>query len=129
MSISIQNALDYLVGVNGLIAAAVVDAQTGTIFDIKKSSGHEDFDILYSAHAESKSLNEKLKSMEELGLTNTLESVQLTLIDQYHLVYPMPSINSIYLYCILERAKVDINEVRGLMSTVVQRINVQSISI
>lgn len=129
MSISIQNALDYLVGINGLIAAAVVDAHTGTIFDIKKSPGHEDFDILFSAHAESKSLNEKLKSMEELGLTNTLESVQLTLIDQYHLVYPMPSINSIYLYCILERSKADINQVRGLMSTVVQRINVQSISI
>ncbi|MGL4667914.1 MAG: hypothetical protein ACRCWR_08285 [Saezia sp.] len=127
MPLNIENALNDLVNLNGFIAAALVDARSSTIFTTKKSPEHADFDIELSAKAESRAMNEKLNSIYELGLGSGLESVQIELANQYHLICPLPNVPSIFIYCILDRSKANFMRARELMASIAPQINMQNI--
>lgn len=129
MQITVEKALDKLVDLNGFIGAAIVDAQTGAIFSMQQNPTHSEFPIEQSALADAKAMNEKVKSIQALGLGNALENIQIVLTHQYHLICPLPNINSIFIYCVLERPQANLLQARELMASIAQRLNAQYIQI
>lgn len=87
--------------VNGVIASAVVDMDSGMTLAAK--SNRSDFDLTVASAYNSELVKQKLKIMRALGLTSGLEDMLLTLTDQIHLIKLLPG-ESTFLYLAAERS-------------------------
>jgi predicted regulator of Ras-like GTPase activity (Roadblock/LC7/MglB family) len=87
--------------VNGVIAAAVVDLDSGMTLAAKSNRG--DFDLAVASAYNSEFVKQKMKIMKALNLKATLEDILLTLSDQLHLIKFLPGGTS-FLYLAAERS-------------------------
>jgi len=87
--------------VNGVIASAVVDMESGMTLAAK--SNRSDFDLTVASAYNSELVKQKLKIMKALGLKAGLEDMLLTLTDQIHLIKLFPESGS-FLYLAADRA-------------------------
>jgi hypothetical protein len=87
--------------VNGVIAAAVVDLDSGMTLAAKSNRG--DFDLAVASAYNSEFVKQKMKIMKALNLKASLEDILLTLSDQLHLIKFLPGGTS-FLYLAAERS-------------------------
>lgn len=99
--------------VNGVIAAAIVDLESGMTLAAKTNRG--DFDLAVASAYNSELVKQKMKIMKTLNLKSTLEDMLLTLTDQYHLIRFLPGGNA-FLYLATERATTNLAIVRNAVS-------------
>ena len=96
MSSSMTEALSMLTGIQGFIAAAVVDSESGMIF---ASEVRGDFAIEMAAAANTEVVKSKLQAMTGIGLGDDyIEDILITLGTQYHLIRPLKINPSIFIY-------------------------------
>jgi predicted regulator of Ras-like GTPase activity (Roadblock/LC7/MglB family) len=86
--------------VNGVIASAVVDLESGMTLAAK--SNRSDFDLAVASAYNSELVKQKMKIMKALDLKSTLEDMLLTLSDQFHLIRFLPGGTS-FLYLAAEK--------------------------
>lgn len=86
--------------VNGVVASAVVDLESGMTLAAK--SNRADFDLAVASAYNSELVKQKMKIMKALNLKSTLEDMLLTLSDQFHLIKFLPGGNS-FLYLAAEK--------------------------
>ena len=99
---ALMEAINKVEGdVNGVIASAVVDMDSGMTLAAK--SNRADFDLTVASAYNSELVKQKLKIMKALGLNSGLEDMLLTLTDQIHLIKVLPG-NASFLYLAAERA-------------------------
>jgi hypothetical protein len=87
--------------VNGVIATAVVDLESGMTLAAK--SNRPDFDLAVASAYNSELVKQKMKIMRALNLKSSLEDMLLTLSDQFHLIKFLPGGTS-FLYLAAERS-------------------------
>src|SRR5215469_8823711 len=87
--------------VNGVIATAVVDLESGMTLAAK--TNRADFDLAVASAYNSELVKQKLKIMRALNLKCALEDMLLTLSDQFHLIKFLPGGTS-FLYLAAERS-------------------------
>jgi len=87
--------------VNGVVATAVVDLDSGMTLAAK--SNRSDFDLAVASAYNSELVKQKMKIMKALNLKATLEDVLLTLSDQFHLIKFLPGATS-FLYIAAEKS-------------------------
>jgi predicted regulator of Ras-like GTPase activity (Roadblock/LC7/MglB family) len=87
--------------VNGVIAAAVVDLESGMTLAAK--TNRPDFDLAVASAYNSELVKQKMKIMRALNLKSTLEDMLLTLSDQFHLIKFLAGGNS-FLYMAADRS-------------------------
>jgi predicted regulator of Ras-like GTPase activity (Roadblock/LC7/MglB family) len=86
--------------VSGVIAAAIVDLESGMTLAAK--SNRADFDLSVASAYNSELVKQKLKIVRALNLKTTLEDMLLTLGDQFHLIKFLPGGGS-FLYLAADR--------------------------
>ncbi len=86
--------------VNGVIATAVVDLESGMTLAAK--SNRSDFDLTVASAYNSELVKQKMKIMRALGLKSNLEDMVLTLTDQIHLIKILPG-NATFIYLAADR--------------------------
>src|SRR5215510_2201972 len=74
--------------VNGVIATAAVDLESGMTLAAKTNKG--DFDLTVASAYNSELVKQKMKIMKALNLKVSLEDMLLTLTDQFHLIKLLP---------------------------------------
>jgi predicted regulator of Ras-like GTPase activity (Roadblock/LC7/MglB family) len=87
--------------VTGVVAAAVVDLDSGMTLAAK--SNRSDFDLAVAGAYNSELVKQKMKIMKALNLKSTLEDMLLTLSDQFHLIKFLPG-GTTFLYIAAERS-------------------------
>ena len=87
--------------VNGVIATAVVDLESGMTLAAK--TNRSDFDLAVASAYNSELVKQKMKIMRALNLKSSLEDMLLTLSDQFHLIKFLPGGTS-FLYLAAERS-------------------------
>jgi len=87
--------------VNGVIATAVVDLESGMTLAAK--SNRPDFDLAVASAYNSELVKQKMKIMRALNLKSSLEDMLLTLSDQFHLIKFLPGGTS-FLYLAADRS-------------------------
>jgi hypothetical protein len=87
--------------VNGVIATAVVDLESGMTLAAK--SNRSDFDLAVASAYNSELVKQKMKIMRALNLKSSLEDMLLTLSDQFHLIKFLPGGTS-FLYLAADRS-------------------------
>lgn len=87
--------------VNGVIATAAVDLESGMTLAAKTNRG--EFDLAVASAYNSELVKQKLKIMKALNLQTALEDMLITLSDQIHLIKILPGHTS-FLYLAAERS-------------------------
>src|SRR5262245_61976360 len=87
--------------VNGVIAAAVVDLESG--MTLASKTNRPEFDLTVASAYNSELVKQKMKIMQALHLKANLEDMLLTLTDQLHLIKILPG-NASFLYLAADRS-------------------------
>lgn len=98
---NINECLNELMKVDGAMAASVVDAKSGMALGTIGSG----FNLEIAAAGNSEVVKSKLKTMQNLGLKDKIEDILITLGQQYHLIRPLSSAPSLFIYFVLNRAQ------------------------
>jgi predicted regulator of Ras-like GTPase activity (Roadblock/LC7/MglB family) len=99
--------------VNGVVATAVVDLDSGMTLAAK--SNRSDFDLAVASAYNSELVKQKMKIMKALNLKDGLEDMLLTLSSQFHLIKFLPG-GSSFLYIAAEKAGTNLAILRNAVA-------------
>jgi hypothetical protein len=101
---TVAESLKQLLRTDGAMCAALVDANSGMML----GSAGTGLDLELAAAGNTEVVRAKLKTMQILGLSDTLEDILITLGKQYHIIRPLQAKAGIFLYLVLDKAKANL---------------------
>lgn len=101
MPISIKQAMEQAMTIDGAMAAALVDYRSGMCLAQTGSALNLDL----AAAGNTQVVRAKLETIESLGLRKGIEDILITLVDQYHLIRLAPNHPGLFLYLVLDKNK------------------------
>ena len=101
---TVTDSLKQLLRIDGAMCAALVDANSGMML----GSAGSGLDLELAAAGNTEVVRAKLKTMQILGLNDTIEDILITLGRQYHIVRPLQAKAGIFLYLVLDKAKANL---------------------
>lgn len=110
---NIKQTLDTIMGMDGAIAAALVDWQSGMTLGTAGTG----LNIELAAAGNTNVVRAKLSVMKDLKLKGTIEDILITLEDQYHLIRMLKSNTSLFLYVALDRNKANLGLARHSLAS------------
>lgn len=97
-----DNAVSQMLNVDGALAAAVVDFDSGMLL---AGGGSAAIDLEIAAAGNTEVMRAKMKTMEMLGLKDEVEDILISLGRQYQLIRPLQRHNGLFLYTVLDKSK------------------------
>jgi hypothetical protein len=101
---TVTDALKGLLGVDGALCAALVDANSGMML----GSAGTGLDLELAAAGNTEVVRAKLRTMKNLGLNDAIEDILITLSKQYHIIRPVQAKPGIFLYVVLDRVRANL---------------------
>lgn len=101
---TVADSLKQLLRTDGAMCAALVDANSGMML----GSAGTGLDLELAAAGNTEVVRAKLKTMQILGLSDTIEDILITLGKQYHIIRPLQAKAGIFLYVVLDKAKANL---------------------
>lgn len=98
-------SLTALEGIDGFVAAALVDSESGLAM-AKAGSGGFDLDLAAAGNTEV--VKAKRKVAGALQLDDDIEDILITLGKAYHMIRPLETNKSLFIYLVLDRKKANL---------------------
>ena len=98
---SLNESLSQLLSVDGALCAAVVDCSSGMLL----GSAGTGVDMELAAAGNTEVVRAKNKTLQALGLQDTIDDILITLGKQYHIIRPLATKDGIFIYLVLDKAK------------------------
>jgi predicted regulator of Ras-like GTPase activity (Roadblock/LC7/MglB family) len=117
---SVNDSLQSLMGIEGAMAAAIVDANSGMV--LGKIGAGVDLDIAGAGNTEV--VRAKMKTMKALGLNDKIEDILITLGKQYHILRPMTDKPGVFAYLVLDKARANLALARLKTADVESQLNI-----
>ncbi|MFV5595042.1 roadblock/LC7 domain-containing protein [Acinetobacter junii] len=106
--------------IKGLIVLALIDAYDGSILEY---FGDEFFNIDLADAEGANLLSYQRQLMAELDSNDYLEGVLVTMRDQYHIVTPLETNHTLFLYAVLDRTNTNLAFARYEIQQVERNLN------
>ena len=97
-----DNAVSKMLNVEGALAAAVADFDSGMLL---AGGGSAAIDLEIAAAGNTEVMRAKMKTMKMLGLKDEIEDILISLGRQYELIRPLQRHNGLFLYSVLDKSK------------------------
>lgn len=101
MANNIEHSLTELLNIDGAMAAALVDSESGMA--LGTAGGGVNLDVAAAGNTEV--IKSKQKVMGSLGLKDKIEDILISLGSQYHLIRPLGTHSNLFFYLVLNRSK------------------------
>ncbi|MEV0164484.1 hypothetical protein ACGFJC_37820 [Nonomuraea fuscirosea] len=111
-------SLKEMMSIDGTIGAAIVDHGSGMA--LGTLGGSKDLDLQVAAAGNTEVVKAKLRTMDSLGLKETIEDILITLGTQYHIIRPITGRGGkgLFLYLALDRSRANLalarHQLRGI---------------
>jgi hypothetical protein len=111
---NIKQTLDEIMQLDGAIAAAVVDWQSGMTLGTVGSG----MNIEVAAAGNTNVIRAKLEVMKDLKLKGGIEDILITLTDQYHLIRTLGANDNLFIYVAFKRAQANLGLARHKLAEI-----------
>ena len=101
---SLNESLSQLLSVDGALCAAVVDSSSGMLL----GSAGTGVDMELAAAGNTEVVRAKNKTLQALGLQDTIDDILITLGKQYHIIRPLATKDGIFIYLVLDKARANL---------------------
>lgn len=101
---TLNESLNQLQAVEGALCAAIVDSSSGMLL----GSIGTGVDMELAAAGNTEVVRAKHKTMQALGLQDTIDDILITLGKQYHIIRPMASKEGVFIYVVLDKARANL---------------------
>jgi hypothetical protein len=120
---SLDEALQQLLSIEGATGAAIVDYGSGMAL---AQGGSPSFDLGIAAAGNSNVVRAKLATMRDLGVTDEIDDILITLSSQYHLINVLntQNANGLFLYLVLNSASANLALARHKLKGIAAQIQV-----
>ena len=101
---SLNESLSQLLSVDGALCAAIVDRSSGMLL----GSAGTGVDMELAAAGNTEVVRAKNKTLQALGLQDTIDDILITLGKQYHIIRPLATKDGIFIYLVLDKARANL---------------------
>lgn len=110
---NLQKLVDGLLTLDGAIAAAIVDFESGML--LAHGNKQNNFDLEVVAARGSEVIRAKLKTIKMLQMQDEIHDILITLGTQYHLMCPCKHRENMFLYLAIDRKTANLSLSRRAM--------------
>lgn len=120
---SLDDALQQLLAIEGATGAAIVDYASGMAL---AQGGNPSFDLGIAAAGNSNVVRAKLVTMRDLGVTDEIDDILITLTSQYHLINVLntKNANGLFIYLVLTKTSANLALARHKLKAIAAQIEV-----
>jgi hypothetical protein len=121
---NLETSLKEAMAIDGTIGVALVDHTSGMA--LGTAGGGRDLDLNVAAAGNTDVVRAKLRTLEMLGLPETIEDILITLDSQYHLIRPLTgkSGKGLFLYVAMDRRRANLAMARHNLRQIEQNLEV-----
>ncbi|MEV4162662.1 hypothetical protein [Nonomuraea dietziae] len=121
---SMDVSLKEMMAIDGALGAVVVDYGSGMA--LGALGGSKDLDLQVAAAGNTEVVKAKLRTMESLGLKDTIEDILISLTGQYHIIRPMTGRGGkgLFLYLALDRGRANLAMARHQLRAIEEKLEV-----
>nr|WP_018636899.1 hypothetical protein [Parafrankia elaeagni] len=121
---SVDLALKEAMEIDGATAVALVDFTSG--MTLGTLGGNHTFDLEVAAAGNTEVIRAKIRTMESLGLADTIEDILITLGRQYHLIRLLQSHTGrgLFLYLVLDKGRANLAMARHRLRSIESQLDI-----
>lgn len=101
---NIKETLEKLLSVDGAVASAVVDSESGLML----GGAGTGIDLELAAAGNTEVVRAKLKTMRSLNLKENIDDILITLENQYHIIKLSAASPGLFVYFVLDKSKANL---------------------
>ena len=117
---NIDQTLQAIMGIDGAMAAALVDWNSGMTLGTIGSG----LNIEIAAAGNTNVVRSKLSVMKDLKLKDSIEDILITLTSQYHMIRPLSSNANLFIYVAFDRGKANLGLARHKLAEIEKDLKV-----
>ena len=114
-TMDVNSTLNEAMTIAGAVGVALVDMTSGMALGTIGGGG---LDLDVAAAGNSEVVKSKLRTMTELGIKGEIEDILITLVSQYHLIRPLGTDSTVFLYLVLNKAQANLAMARRTLAKI-----------
>jgi hypothetical protein len=121
---SMDISLKEMMAIDGALGAAIVDYGSGMALGVL--GGSKELDLQVAAAGNTEVVKAKLRTMDTLGLKDSIEDILITLSGQYHIIRPLTGRGGkgLFLYLALDRGRANLALSRHQLKAVEEKMEI-----
>ena len=117
-----KETLPKLMEIDGCLGTCIVDSNSGMMLGSSGTSGNIDLEVAAAGNTEV--VRAKRKTMKALSLRDNIDDILITLQTQYHLIRPLTTNDSLFVYLVLDKTKSNLAMARHQLSNAEKALSV-----
>ncbi|MDR1528943.1 MAG: hypothetical protein LBS40_00735 [Burkholderiales bacterium] len=101
---NLNESLTELIEIEGAIVVALVDSSSGMLL----GSQGQGLDVEIAAAGNTEVIRAKQRTMKNLGLSDSIEDILISLGKQYHIIRPIENKPGLFFYVVLDRSRANL---------------------
>ena len=120
--LSVREAIDELLDIEGAIGAAIVDYESGMTLG---SDGGRNLDMELAGAGNTEVVRSKKNILHDLGIDEEIEDLLISLDTQYHLIRMCDRHEDIFIYTVINRSQGNLGLARRKIDKIEKRLELE----